>query len=144
LEKEAAKLTFEDARRRAQERWAQMLGRVQVAGGKAEDGVKFYTGLYHALQGRGLASDANGAYPKNDGGVGQIALTAEGAPAYNHYNTDAVWGAFWDLTQLWALAYPEYYSEFVRCQLDMFRDCGWLPDSIPTGKFVSGVGTAFM
>jgi predicted alpha-1,2-mannosidase len=144
LEREAAKLTFDEARRRAQERWSEMLGRIQVEGGKAEDRVKLYTGLYHALQGRGLASDANGAYPKNDGGVGQLPLDADGSPRYNHYNTDAVWGAFWDLTQLWALAYPEYFSEFVRCQLGMFRDCGWLPDSIAAGKFVSGVGTDYM
>jgi predicted alpha-1,2-mannosidase len=144
LEREAARLTFEEARRRAQERWSEMLGRIQVEGGKAEDRVKLYTGLYHALQGRGLASDANGAYPKNDGGVGQLPLDADGSPRYNDYNTDAVWGAFWDLTQLWALAYPEYFSEFVRCQLGMFRDCGWLPDSIAAGKFVSGVGTDYM
>ncbi len=144
LEKEAANLSFDEARRQAQQHWSEMLGRIQVEGGKSEDRVKFYTGLYHALQGRGLASDANGAYPRNDGGVGQIPVDPEGTPRYNHYNTDAVWGAFWDLTQLWALAYPEYYGEFVRCQLAMYRDCGWLPDSIATGKFVSGVGTDFM
>ncbi len=144
LDKEAGDLGFEQARVQAQQRWAEMLGRIRVRGGKEADRVKFYTGLYHALQGRGLASDVNGAYPKNDGGVGQIPLDEQGQPRYNHYNTDAVWGAFWDLTQLWALAYPEYFSEFVRCQLDIFRDCGWLPDSIATAKFVSGVGTDYM
>lgn len=144
LQREAAKLAFDDARRQAQERWSEMLGRIQVDGGKDEDCVKFYTGLYHALQGRGLASDANGAYPRNDGEVGQIPADAKGEPRYNYYNTDAMWGAFWNLTQLWALAYPEYFADFVRCQLGMFRDCGWLPDSIATGKFVSGVGTDFM
>ena len=144
LNTEAANLSFEEARRRAQERWAEMLGRIRVSGGKESDRVKFYTGLYHALLGRGLASDVNGAYPRNDGGVGQIPLDAKGACPYHHYNTDAVWGAFWNLTQLWALAYPEYFSEFVRCQLDLFRDCGWLPDSIAAAKFVSGVGTDYM
>lgn len=28
--------------------------------------------------------------------------------------------------------------------LDLYRDCGWLPDGIAAGKFVSGVGTDFM
>ncbi len=144
LEAEAAELSFDEARQRAQHRWAEWLGRIQVEGGRERDRVKFYTGLYHALLGRGLASDVNGAYPKNDGGVGQIPLNADGAPLYHHYNTDAVWGAFWNLTQLWALAYPDYFSEFVRCQLDMYRDCGWLPDGVAAGKFVSGVGTDFM
>jgi len=144
LEKEASGLSFDQALQNNQRCWEQMLGRIQVDGGKESDRVKFYTGLYHALLGRGLASDVNGAYPKNDGGVGQIPLNADGAPKYNFFNTDAMWGAFWDLTQLWALAYPECYSQFVQGQLQMYKDCGWLPDGIATGKFVSGVGTDFM
>ena len=48
--------------------------------------MKFYTGLYHALLGRGLASDVNGAYPRNDGSVGQLPMK-EGTPLYNIYNT---------------------------------------------------------
>ena len=121
-----------------------MLGRIQVKGGRESDRVKFYTALYHALLGRGLASDVNGTYPMNNGGVGQISLNDDGTCPYHHYNSDAVWGTFWNLTQLWALVYPDYFSEYVRCHLDLFRDCGWLPDSIATGKFVSGVGTDYM
>jgi predicted alpha-1,2-mannosidase len=144
LEKEAANLSFDQALQNNQDDWRKMLGRIQVEGGKESDRVKFYTGLYHVLLGRGLASDINGDYPKNDGGVGQIPLNADGTPKYNFFNTDSMWGAFWDLTQIWALAYPEYYSQFVQGQLNMYRDCGWLPDGIATGKFVSGVGTDYM
>jgi len=128
LEREAKDLNFDAARTKAQTAWSDMLGRIQVSGGKEEDRVKFYTGLYHALLGRGLASDVNGAYRKNDDSIGQIPVDANGMPKYNHYNSDAVWGAFWNLTQLWALAYPDYFSEFVECHLDIARDCGWLPD----------------
>jgi predicted alpha-1,2-mannosidase len=143
LEKEAASLSFDEARNRAQSSWSEMLGRIQITGGREDDRVKFYTGLYHALLGRGLASDANGAYAKNDGSVGQIPLSPTGEPLYNHYNSDSLWGTFWNLNQLWALAYPDYMSELLRCHLDIYRDCGWLPDSIAGSKFVSGVGTDF-
>jgi predicted alpha-1,2-mannosidase len=143
LEKEAAALSFEEARIRAQSRWEEMLGRIRITGGREEDRVKFYTGLYHALLGRGLASDANGAYSRNDGGIGKIPLDPAGEPLYNHYNSDSLWGTFWNLNQLWALAYPDYLSEYLRCHLDQYRDCGWLPDSIAASKFVSGVGTDF-
>lgn len=143
LDREASDLTFDDAKRLAQNRWAEMLGRIQVTGGREEDRVKFYTALYHALLGRGLASDANGAYSKNDGAIGQIPLDAKGEPLYGHYNSDSLWGTFWNLNQLWALAYPDYLSEYLRCHLDIYRDCGWLPDSIAASKFVSGVGTDF-
>lgn len=143
LEKEAANLDFDAARQHAQARWQETLGRIRVTGGREEDRTKFYTGLYHALLGRGLASDANGAYPKNDGSVGQIPLDPAGEPLYHHYHSDSLWGTFWNLNQLWALAYPDYLSEYIRCHLDLYRDCGWLPDSIAAGKFVSGVGTDF-
>lgn len=93
------------------------------------------------MLGRGLASDVNGAYPKNDGTVGQIPLGKEGKPIYNHYNTDAVWGAYWNLTSLWALAYPEYYNGLVNSQLLVYKDAGWLGDGIAASRYVSGVGT---
>jgi predicted alpha-1,2-mannosidase len=144
LEAEAKKLTFDKAHKHATERWNEMLGRIAVEGGKDVDRTKFYTGLYHALLGRGLASDVNGAYPRNDGSTGQIELDAKGRPMHNHYNTDAIWGAFWNLTQLWSLAYPEYYADWVSSQLLVYKDAGWLGDGIATSRYVSGVGTNFV
>lgn len=141
LEEEAQSLSFDEARETAVGKWNDYLGRIRVSGGRNDDRVKFYTGLYHALLGRGVASDVNGAYPKNDGTIGQIPLSEEGIPMHNHYNTDAVWGAYWNLTALWALAYPDYYNDFVNSQLLVYKDAGWLGDGIANSKYVSGVGT---
>jgi predicted alpha-1,2-mannosidase len=143
LKAEAASMTFDQAMQQSQAKWNEYLGRISVSGGTAADKIKFYTGLYHAVLGRGLASDVNGAYPKNTGGNGQIPLNAQGVPLHNHYNTDAVWGAYWNLTPLWALAYPEYYADFVSSQLLVYNDAGWLGDGIASSKYVSGVGTNF-
>ena len=142
-ESEASDATFADAKEKATNVWNESLGRITVDGGKETDKVKFYTGLFHALLGRGLASDANGFYPKNDGTVGRIALDKEGNPVHNHYNTDAIWGGFWNLTQLWSLAYPEYFSDWIKSQLLVYQDAGWLGDGIACSKYVSGVGTNF-
>ncbi len=141
LEAEAAELSFDEARQQATDCWNDALGRIRVSGGSDDSKIKFYTGLYHALLGRGLASDVNGAYPRNDGSVGQIPIGADGRPLHSHYNTDAVWGAYWNLTQLWALAYPEYYNDFCASQLLVYKDAGWLGDGIAASKYVSGVGT---
>lgn len=143
LDAEAKELTFDQAKEQATAKWNDYLGRIAVEGTVKDDKVKFYTGLFHALLGRGLASDANGAYPKNDGTVGQIELDANGKPKHNHYNTDAIWGGFWNLTQLWSIAYPEYYADWVQSQLLVYKDAGWLGDGIATSKYVSGVGTNF-
>ena len=139
-ETEAATLTFDEAREISRQTWKDYLGRIRVETPAREDKVKFYTGLYHALLGRGLASDVNGAYPRNDGSVGQIPLK-DGKPVHNLYNTDAAWGAQWNLTQVWALAYPEYYSDYISSHLLVYKDAGWLADGIANSRYVSGVGT---
>ena len=138
---EAENLSFDNARRSAAADWSEQLSRIEVKGGSEDSRIKFYTGLYHCLLGRGLASDVNGAYPKNDGTVGQIELGKDGEPVHNHYNTDAIWGGYWNLTPLWALAYPEYYNDWCASQLLVYKDAGWLGDGIACSKYVSGVGT---
>lgn len=144
LETEASSLDFDSAHKAAAKEWEESLGRIRVEGGRHEDKVKFYTGLFHALLGRGLASDVNGAYPANDGTVGQVALGPDGTPLHNHYNTDAIWGGFWNLTQLWSLAYPEYFADWISSQLLVYKDAGWLGDGIACSRYVSGVGTNFV
>ena len=144
LETEARRLDFDRARKKAERRWEENFRRIRVEGGLREDRVKFYTGLFHALLGRGLASDVNGAYPAHDGSIGQIPLGADGRPVHNHYNTDAIWGAFWNLTQLWTLAWPACYSDWISSQLLVYKDAGWLGDGIACSHYVSGVGTNFV
>ncbi len=140
LEKEASNLTFDQARQASAQQWEEMLGRVKVETNIHADKVKFYTGLYHAILGRGVCSDINGAYPKHDGSIGQIPLDG-GVPRFKMYNTDAMWGGQWNLTQLWLMAYPEHMSQFISSHLQMYKDSGWLADGIANCRFVSGVGT---
>ena len=51
--------------------------------------------------------------------------------------------AFGTLTQLWAIAYPEYYSDWIKSQLLVYKDSGWLADGIANSRYVSGVGYQF-
>jgi len=143
LKTEARKMTFDQAKNATMNTWEDYLGRIRVKSENKSDMTKFYTGLFHALLGRGLASDVNGAYPKNNGEIGQIEVDSKGKTKYNFYNSDAIWGGFWNLTQLWALAYPEYYADWVQSQLLVYKDAGWLGDGIACSRYVSGVGTNF-
>lgn len=144
LKTEAEDLNFEEARMAAQETWARELNKIRVTDTSEVNKTKFYTGLYHALLGRGLANDVNGKFPENDGSIGQIPLDEDGEPEFSFYNTDSVWGAFWNLTQLWTLAWPEYYNDFVQSHLAVYKNSGWLGDGLANSKFVSGVGTNFV
>lgn len=133
-------LTFDEAREASRRIWEEALGRIRVETNVREDKVKFYTGLYHAILGRGIASDINGAYPKNDGTMGQIPVV-NGQPKFVFYNTDAAWGAQWNLVQLWALVYPEYLTDYVNSHIQVYKDAGWLADGLACSRYVSGVGT---
>lgn len=134
-------LSFNEVRTLSEKTWESYLGRIRVTTPNHEDKVKFYTGLYHAILGRGLVNDLNGAYPKHDGTIGQLPLEADGTPKFSFYNTDAIWGGQWNLVQLWAMAYPEYLSDFVSTHLQVYKDSGWLGDGLACSRYVSGVGT---
>lgn len=142
-ESEASTKSFDRVVDDSQNAWNNMLSVIMVEGGKNEDKIKFYTGLYHALLGRGLASDVNGMYPRNDGSAGRVPLDNNGKPLYNHYNTDGIWGGFWNLGQLWALAYPWYLSEYMQSNLDFSDETGWLHDGVAAGAYANGVQTNY-
>lgn len=143
LDAESEASSFDRVHSQATQKWNEMLGRIQVEGSDRGDITKFYTGLYHALLGRGLASDVNGQYVRNDGGIGQIPVDGDGLPMYKHYNTDGIWGGFWNLGQLWALVYPDYLAEYVQSNIDFYSETGWLHDGVAAGVFTNGVQTNF-
>ena len=143
LKTESKGKTFDAVRNSAKEIWNEKLGRIKVEGGDSVNRVKFYTGLYHALLGRGISSDVNGQYPLVDSGIGQIPLDEKGVPKYHHYNTDGIWGGFWNLSQLWALAYPDYFREYIQSNIDFYKTRGWLHDGEAAGTYTNGVQTNF-
>ena len=143
LESESKGKTFDKVRKESTEIWNNKLNKIVVEGGQEKDRIKFYTGLYHVLLGRGLSNDVNGDYPLVDNKIGKTPTDQAGNPKYNHYNTDGIWGGFWNLSQVWALAYPEYFSEYVQSNIDFYKDRGWLHDGAANGVFTNGVQTNF-
>ena len=137
---EAKGKSFDRVKASALDCWQEHLSRISVETKREADKVKFYSGLYHALLGRGICSDVNGCYPKHDGTIGRVAQR-HGKPLFNMYNTDAMWGGQWNLTQLWLMAYPEHVSDFISSHLQVYRDAGWMGDGLANSRYVSGVGT---
>ena len=143
METEAKSVSFDEVRKTASEKWNEMLARIQVEDKNSVNKKKFYTGLYHALLGRGLASDVNGQYKLNGEGIGQIPLDKNGLPKYGHFNTDGMWGGFWNLSQVWSLVYPDYFSQYLQSNIDFYKETGWLHDGAAAGTFTNGVQTNF-
>ncbi|WP_203256948.1 GH92 family glycosyl hydrolase [Hyunsoonleella ulvae] len=129
---------FEAVVQDSKDHWNSLLSRIKVEGNTEKQQRRFYTDLWHALQGRRNINDVNGAYPDNTGGkfkIGQLPLDTSGKPKFNHYNSDALWGAQWTLNTLWGLAYPDIYEEFAMSFLQYYKDGGLVPRGPSGGNY---------
>lgn len=118
--------------------WNDYLGRIEIKGNTKKQQVRFYTDLWHALQGRRIISDVNGKYSDMTGDtqrIGQIPLDVSGKPKFNHYNSDSFWGAQWTLNTLWHLVYPRITEEFINSMLLMYDDGGLIPRGPSGGNY---------
>lgn len=138
IQEEIPHWNFETIVDQSKKEWNSLLGRIKIEGGTAKDQRRFYTDLWHALQGRRTISDVNGSYPDNTGEtfkIGQIPLDAEGTPKFNHYNSDSFWGAQWTLNTLWGLVYPDIMEEFVHSLMQYYKDGGMVPRGPSGGNY---------
>lgn len=129
---------FEKVVQESRTDWNNWLSRIEVDGGSDTVRSRFYTDLWHALQGRRIISDANGKYSDMTGPerrIRQIPLDAAGKPKFNHHNFDAMWGAQWSLNTLWHLVYPEVTESFINSMLLMYDDGGLIPRGPAGGNY---------
>ena len=120
----------------AQETWNDLLGMIEVTGGKEVDKRKFYTSLYRAYCARTIWSDVNGYYKDMYERTRKL-----NPPADAIYGSDAFWGAQWNLHPLWTLMTPKIANSWVNSLLAIYDDGGWLPKG-PTGIEYSSVMVA--
>src|SRR5262249_60719754 len=153
---EAPGWSFDKVKRDSLRVWNEQLGKIDVRGGTANQQSKFYTDLFHALCGRGLASDADGRYLDDTwdhNTVKRVPLDRHGQPKFAMYNSDALWLTQWNLNTILGLAYPDIYSSFVSSMVQMYSDGGLLPrgpvagddslimSSSPVTSFIAGAYT---
>ena len=137
----AAELSHWDFERVVQESknaWNSLLSRIKIKDKNEVQVRRFYTDLWHGLQGRRIISDVNGAYPdntKDEFRIGKLPLDRNGKPLFNHYNSDSFWGAQWTLNTLWGLVYPDIYNEFVNSILIYYDDGGLIPRGPSGGNY---------
>jgi predicted alpha-1,2-mannosidase len=112
---------FDAVREQAKMVWNDLLSKIKVEGGSEADKVKFYTNLYHSYCARSVFSDANGKYTDACETVRQLPN-----PENPVYGCDAFWMTFWNLNQLWSLVNPSIASKWVKSQLQLYDDGGWL------------------
>lgn len=118
--------------------WNQWLSKIEVEGGTEKTRQRFYTDLFHALQGRRIISDVDGRYSDQTSQqrqIKQIPLDDNQQPKFNHHNSDSFWGAQWTIQTLWPLAYPKVASDFSNSMLMMAKDGGYVPRGPSGGNY---------
>ena len=138
LKTELPAWNFDEIVKQSAQNWDAMLGRIDIEGGSLVQQRRFYTDLFHALQGRRIVSDVSGTYIDNTGATPlkkQVPVDASGKPKFNMYNSDSFWGAQWSLNTLWHLVYPEITEEFINCMLQMYDDGGLIPRGPSGGNY---------
>ena len=138
IQTELAHWDFDKTVTATQTEWNNWLSKIEIEGGTETEQRRFYTDLWHALQGRRILSDVNGKYCDMTGDkprIGQIPLDDKGQPKFNHYNSDSFWGAQWTLNTLWHLVYPKVSEEFVNSMLLMYDDGGLIPRGPSGGNY---------
>ena len=129
---------FEKTVKDSREDWNKWLSRIEIEGGTDVEKRRFYSDLWHALQGRRIISDVNGKYSDMTGPerlIKQIPLDAQGKPKFNHHNSDSFWGAQWTINTLWHLVYPEVTESFVNSMVMMYQDGGLIPRGPAGGNY---------
>lgn len=138
MEMELDHWDFEMIKNESVQEWNTWLSKIKIKGGSEVDQARFYTDLWHALQGRRIISDADGKYMDMTGDelqVRQIPLNEKGSPRFNHYNSDSFWGAQWTLNTLWHLVYPKVTSEFCNSLISYYNDGGLIPRGPSGGNY---------
>ncbi len=144
---ELPRWNFKKAVHDAKKEWNNLLSRIKIEGGTEIQQKRFYTDLWHALQGRRTISDVNGAYPDHTGQsfrIGQLPLDKTGKPKFDQYNSDAFWGSEWTIQTLWGLVYPEVMASFSNSLLQYAKDGGLVPRGPSGGNYtyvMTGAGS---
>ena len=121
LDSEQGKLSFDEIRQYALERWNSSLGRIRVTGGTEQQRKVFYTALYHTLIHPNILNDINGEYPLMEG-CGKVGRTRG-----TRYTVFSLWDTYRNFHQLMTLVYPEKQRDMLRSMVGMYEEWGWMP-----------------
>ena len=127
---------FNAVRENARNVWNKLLSKLDVQGGTDINKKKFYTNLYRSYCARTIWSDVNGEYRDPCEKVRKL-----DDPNSPMFGSDAFWNTFWNLNQLWTLVNPDIANKWVKSELEMYKDGGWLSRG-PAGIEYSGIMVA--
>lgn len=114
---------FDEVHQMAQQIWSQLLDRIAVEGGTADQRTIFYTGVYHSLLSPTVFSDEDHNYTGFDGVVRSLAGTKQGA----QYANFSDWDIYRNTVQFQALLDSARESDMMQSLVNDAVQSGWYP-----------------
>ena len=114
---------FEEVHTTARQIWSQLLERIAVEGGTADQRTIFYTGIYHSLLSPTVFSDEDHNYAGFDGVVRSLAGTKQGA----QYANFSDWDIYRNTVQFQALLDSARESDMMQSLVNDAVQSGWYP-----------------
>jgi predicted alpha-1,2-mannosidase len=123
LSQEIPGFNFNEVHATARQIWSQMLERVSVDGGSADERAIFYTGIYHSLLSPNVFSDEDRNYTGFDGIVRSLSGTRQGA----QYANFSDWDIYRNTVQFQALLDAARSSDMMQSLVNDAAQSGWYP-----------------
>ena len=120
LKNEQPGFDFEKIKKKNEDKWNELLSRIEVHSDDTQAKTIFYTALYHTLLHPNVINDVNGEYPL----MGQAEV---GKTDQKRYTVFSLWDTYRNVHPLLSLVYPEIQSEMINTMTDMYKENGWLP-----------------
>jgi predicted alpha-1,2-mannosidase len=121
LAQELGSRSFEDVQRAATATWNQLLTKVSVKGGTAQQQTMFYTCLYRSFLWPALRSDTNGEYSDVKGKVCKA--------DFQYYTTPSLWDTYRNKDVLMSMLAPGVTADIIKSMQDIGHKTGFIPTS---------------
>jgi len=119
LAKELGNRSFDEVRQAAAATWNQLLTRVAVKGGTAQQQTMFYTCLYRSFLWPALRSDTNGEYTDIKGKVAKA--------DFQYYTLPSLWDTYRNKDVLMSMLAPGVTADIIKSMQDMGNKTGFIP-----------------
>ena len=119
LQEEISDWSFENIKRRARDRWNEVLGQIQIEGGTPEQRRVFYTALYRSYERMVNITEDGRYYSAFDHHVHRDARP--------FYVDNWLWDTYRALEPLQTLLNPEMEADKLQSFVRMYQQSGWMP-----------------
>ncbi|MBK8956296.1 MAG: GH92 family glycosyl hydrolase [Saprospiraceae bacterium] len=120
LEADWDQFNFEEMMRSSEDKWNELLSRIEIEDKGRTKKTIFYTALYHNLIHPSLFQDADGRFR----GMDQNIYIAE---IDDHFTVFSLWDTYRSTHPLYQFIYPDYNAKFIRTFLRQYQASRQLP-----------------